>query len=97
MFPIISSEKSLFKIHKLIITTKISLHVNKNLCMWTKNRQERRKAAIVLRYFIFPSNVTVVDICGFCLASSHSPFFCNILVIFLWETTPPCLSAMWFG
>lgn len=45
---------------------------------------------------IFSSNVIIADICGFCLASSHSPFFCSILLIFLWETTPPYCSAMWF-
>lgn len=41
------------------------------------------------RNLIFSSNVIIADICGFCLASSHSLFFSNILLIFVWETTLP--------
>lgn len=79
-----------FKRHTMTLTTKISLHVD------TDSRSQERRAAIMQRNLIFPSNVIMADICGFCLASSHSLFFSNILLIFIWETTPPNLPAMRF-
>lgn len=89
MFPTVSSEKWILKcMYTMTFSTKISLHVDKD-----SRSQGTGKAALCEG--IFSSNVIVGHICGFCLASSHSPFFCNILLIFLWGTTSPSLSTMW--
>lgn len=80
-----------FKPHTMALTTKMSLHMDKE----SRSKQEG-KQLLCAGHLIFPSPVIVVDICGFCQASSQSPFFCTVLLISLWGTIPPYLSATWF-
>ena len=88
MFPIVSREKWVFPMntHTMTLSTKISLHVDKD----SKSKKEGKQLLCeqVLRHC--RGHLFV------CLASSHSPFFWNILRILLWGTTPPCGLAMWF-
>ena len=88
MFPIVSREKWVFLMntHTMTLSTKISLHVDKD----SKSKKEGKQLLCeqVLRHC--RGHLFV------CLASSHSPFFWNILRILLWGTTPPCGLAMWF-
>lgn len=63
----------------MTLTTKISLPVDKD------NRS--KDSSYYGKKFNFSSNITVVDICGFAQPAVF-PFFCNILLIFLWGNSP---------
>ena len=88
MFPIVSREKWVFPMntHTMTLSTKISLHVDKD----SKSKKEGKQ--LLCEQFLRHCRGHLFV----CLASSHSPFFWNILRILLWGTTPPCGLAMWF-
>ena len=81
MFPIVSREKWVFPMntHTMTLSTKISLHVDKD----SKSKQEGKQ--LLCEQFLRQCRGHLFV----CLASSHSPFFWNILLILLWGTTLP--------